>query len=127
VGLAQLEKAESRIEHVKRVFGCYRDRLVDMHDYRLISIDVSAGEIPLYVEILTPDRDRLVAYLSKRDIQTRPFYPDIDRAEYLTVDGDFPNARVFAEQGLILPCGPTQPLENVDKVLDALGEFTEVL
>lgn len=123
VGLAQLEKASSRVEHVLRVHERYRQGLERHPEFKLIPVDVAAGEIPLYVEILSESREDLIAFLAHREIQTRPFYPDLDRAEHLQAVGEYPNSRVFGEQGLILPCGPTQSLENVDFVLGALDSF----
>jgi dTDP-4-amino-4,6-dideoxygalactose transaminase len=64
-----------------------------------------------------------MGYLEAHGIQTRPFYPDLDQAHYLGNTGAFCNARRFGESGLFLPCGPDQPIENVDTVLEVLRSF----
>ncbi len=123
IGIAQLARAPKRIEHVKAVYGRYEAGIAELPFLKLIPFAVAAGEIPLYVEVLCDDRARLVDYLSEQGIQTRPFYPDLDRAGYLQNEGDFPNSRGFGDKGLFLPCGPEQPLENIDRVLEILRAF----
>jgi len=65
--------------------------------------------------------------LASRNIQTRPIYPDLDTAPHLNCDEDFPNTRIFGKQGLVLPCGPDQPLENVSRVIEVLCSIGERL
>jgi len=87
---------------------------------KLIPVHIENGEIPLYVEILVEERENLMGYLESRNIQTRRIYPDLDSARHLGIREDLPNARVFAKQGLVLPCGPDQPTDNVERVLETL-------
>ena len=90
---------------------------------KLIPVHVEDGEIPLYVEVLVEEREKLMEFLNSRNIQTRPIYPDLDTASHLECSEEFPNARVFGRQGLLLPCGPDQPMENIGRVLRALEQY----
>ena len=94
-----------------------------MSHVRMVPVDVAAGELPLYVEILSEDRDELAAYLEHHGVQTRPFLPNLDRSHHLTAGGYFPHASEFEAKGLFLPSGPRQPLENADRVLELLHGF----
>jgi len=123
LGIVQLSRVEKRIDYMKQIYEKYRKALPRFPFLSLIPIDVDAGEIPLYIEVLCQKRDELVAFLKTKGIQTRPFYPDLNCAEHLKNTGDYPNARRFGEQGLVLPCGPEQPLDNIDCVLEALDTF----
>lgn len=123
VGLVQLGRVARRIEQLKGVYARYARGLAQIPAVRLIPVDEAAGELPLYCEVLSPRREALIAYLAARGIQTRPFYPDLDKAEHLKCAGEFPNARVFGAQGLYLPCGPEQAGANIERVLEALREF----
>ena len=89
----------------------------------LIPVDLEAGAVPIYIEVLVPRREELIAHLATRGIQTRPFYPDLDKAAYMENPGTFPRSEVFGSQGLFLPSGPDQPLESVDRVIEALRAF----
>ena len=81
------------------------------------------GEIPLYVEVMLAEREKLMRYLELNNIQTRAIYPDLDSAKHLDCHEAFPNAQLFGKQGLVLPCGPDQPMENVDLVLRLLQTY----
>ncbi len=120
IGLAQLSRVERNIAHIHKVYAKYAEGLREFPFLELIPVNVSGGEIPLYVEVLCDKREKLMKFLAARGIQTRPFYPDLDRASYLKNSDDFPRSRRFSQRGVFLPCGPEQPLENVDHVLEAL-------
>jgi perosamine synthetase len=126
IGIAQLARAPERIERAKAVYARYEEGLAKLIFLKLIPLDVARGEVPLYIEVLCDDRRKVIDYLSAHDIQTRPFYPDLNLAPYLSNSADFPNSRVFGERGLFLPCGPEQPLENIDRVVHVLSRFTSV-
>ena len=123
IGLVQLEKVNERIENLKNIYEKYKSGLAGLSFLKLIQVDLESGEIPLYIEVLVKERERLVAYLLLNNIETRLFYPDLDSAIHLKCTGDFPNAHLFGMQGLVLPCGPDQPVENIDKVLRLLQEY----
>ena len=67
--------------------------------------------------------EELIEYLESNDIQSRPVSPDLDSAKYLDCNEIFPNSQLFGKQGLILPCGPDQPIENVNRVLKLLQSY----
>jgi len=123
IGIEQIRKLPKHIERVKAVYKRYASVLEKFPFLKLIPVNIESGEIPIYVEVLSPERDKLIKYLADNAIQTRPFYPDLDTADYIDCFGDFPNSRKFGRQGLFLPCGPGQSLEDIDRVLEALRLF----
>lgn len=123
VGLAQLARAADRITHVRRIYARYAEGLDKLAYLRLIPVSVSDGEVPLWVEALCPERGTLMEYLNTHGVETRRFLPDLHMSPHLGVQGPFPNSRLFAEQGLFLPCGPDQPLDNVDRVIELLCSY----
>lgn len=122
-GLAQLSRAPDRISHINAIYSKYKAAVDELPFLTLVPIKVLAGEIPLYSEILCQERDRLARFLGSQGIQTRIVPPDLSIAKYIENDGNFPNSKVFGAQGLYLPCGPEQPLENVDRVVEVLRSF----
>ena len=123
IGLIQLDKVKERINNLVQIHKTYREGLSDIDYIKFLNVDIENGEIPLYSEILIKDRHNLVEHLKSNNIETRPFYPDLDTAKHLQSDDNFPNAHIFGEQGLVLPSGPAQELENIDKVIKALRRF----
>ena len=94
-----------------------------LNDVANLMVEADCGEIPIYIEVLCQDRDKLVYFLGRHGIQTRPFYPDLNQAQYLKSECTFPNSTPFGAQGLFLPSGPDQPLENIDRVIEALHQY----
>ena len=123
LGLVQLGKVEERINNLKKIYSKYREALNEIEWLKLVPIHVEKGEIPLYVEVLVKERENLMQFLISRNIETRPIYPDLDTAKHLNSRDDFPNTRVFGKDGLVLPCGPDQPMENIERVLESLHLF----
>lgn len=124
-GLVQLDRVPERSAHVVALYRRYEKEIAEVDTLKLIPVNVSNGELPLYVEVLCRERKRLIEFLDSRGIQARPFPPSLNTSDYLGSSGDFPHSRVFGEEGLYLPCGPDQPLENVEPVAGALRDFAQ--
>lgn len=125
IGLVQLDRLSRRIEHVKEVYRMYEQGLSDLPFITMVPVNVEAGEIPIYIEVLCQNRQRLMDYLRARGIQARPFQPDLNTAAHLHTSRAFPNSRRFGEEGLCLPSGGEQPLENVCRVIQTLHDFAK--
>ncbi len=122
-GIVQLSLASERIAHVKAVYGRYMAAVAKLNFMQMIPVKVDQGEVPLYVEVFCKERKSLMEFLKVRGIQLRPSLPSLHTSSYFGQGGAFPNSLKFAEQGMYLPCGPSQSLENVDRVIECLNEF----
>ena len=120
IGIVQLSRVPVRIAHLRVVYAKYAAAIAELPFLKLIPVKVSNGEVPLYVEALCSEREKLMDFLSSQGIQTRPFLPDLHLSPHLKNAGNFPNSKVFSEQGMFLPSGPEQPLENIDHVIETL-------
>ena len=123
IGLTQLDRVPKRIQHINEVYLRYKNGIRDFSFLKLIPVDIAKGEIPIYVEVLCKEREKLIDFMASHNIQARPFYPCLHTAKHLSASGEFPNADVFGSQGLVLPCGPEQPFENIDRVIETLRLF----
>jgi dTDP-4-amino-4,6-dideoxygalactose transaminase len=123
IGVVQLAKLPQRVEKARAIYEAYRRGIETLGQVRLIPVDLEAGEVPVYAEVLCAHRERLLVHLASHDIEARPFYPDLDHAAYLGNEGAFPNSRKYGSEGVYLPSGPAQPMENVHRVIEALRSF----
>ena len=82
--------------------------------FRLIPVNLEAGEVPVYNEFLVENRTKWIQRLEADKIESRPFYPYIDKASYFGEQNlDFPNSRKYGLEGIYLPSGPGQTIKNV--------------
>jgi dTDP-4-amino-4,6-dideoxygalactose transaminase len=124
IGLVQLAQSKQRIASVKAVQRRYAAGLAEMPFIKMVPVNEAAGEVPLYVEALSDERERILRFMEEKDIQIRPLLPDLHLSPHLKNTGEsFPNSRKFSEEGMYLPGGPSQPIENVDRVIAALAEY----
>jgi perosamine synthetase len=123
IGITQLDLLPGRIEKVKTIYKLYEEGLKGLPFIKIIPVDVAAGEIPVYIEILCASRQKFIDFLATRGIQCRPFYPDLNYARYFNNLGSYPNAEPFGLNGVYLPAGPEQPIENILGVINVIKEF----
>lgn len=123
IGLVQLGRLDERIKKVKAIYSRYMEGMKDLPFLTFVPVNIEAGEVPIYIEILCKERERLIRFLAERGIQARPFYPDLNNAAYFNNHGEFPNSRQYGDKGVYLPSGPSQSLENVERVIKALQSF----
>lgn len=119
----QLMKVKERIASLNKVYQLYEAGLTNVDAVRLIPVSIDSGEIPLYTEVLCERREALVSFLAEHNVQVRPFYPNINTASYLDCAGKYPHSEIYSSQGLVLPCGPGQSQENIEKTLSLLTRF----
>ena len=105
------------------VYHKYTTGVAELPFLRLLPVDIESGELPLYAEVLCAERDRLRGFLRSRDIETRPVPPNLSISGYIEKEPSYPNSDAFAEQAMYLPCGPEQPLENIDRVVETLWAY----
>jgi perosamine synthetase len=120
IGIEQLKKLPSRLEYLKEIYFSYLEGLKNT-ELESIPVDIQSGEIPVYIEYLVSNRETFIDKLASEGIDSRPFYPDLDKATYFSQDGiDFQNSRKYGTNGIYLPCGPTQPKKNIQRVINTI-------
>lgn len=122
---SQLDKIKEKTNSFINIYETYNEGLNKLSCVKIIPSKISEGEIPIWIEVLSPVRDRLFEFLKKREIETVKFYPSIHRSAHLKIldQNAHPNSVFFEQRGLILPCGPQISIDSINIVIDALREF----
>jgi len=123
IALTQLDRLQERIRQITRVHQAYANGLQGHPCISLLPAKVDQGEIPIYMECMTPERDRLVADMAALGIELRPMYPDLHVASHFRCEGSFDHARRFGRECSVLPCGPDRSPAEIDQVLQALWDW----
>lgn len=123
IGHAQLTRTEDRAEYVAQLHRIYNERLDELPFIDIVPVDVAGGEVPLWAEVASDERDELISYLSAHGVGTyQPLY-SVCRSPHLGCEGEFPHSHAHDRRIFILPCGPAQPLENIGRVCDLLERY----
>jgi dTDP-4-amino-4,6-dideoxygalactose transaminase len=125
IGIIQLGLLPERIKRSRQVYERYKIGLNNHPSVQLI--ENRDYEVGPYIEVLAQNRDGLRNYLRVQhiEIETRPFYPDLNTASYWVErnSAELPNSMKFAAHGLYLPSGPSILDEDIDYVLGAIWKF----
>ncbi|MAG98014.1 MAG: pyridoxal phosphate-dependent aminotransferase [Rhodospirillaceae bacterium] len=122
IGLWQIRRLPEKAAHCNAIYNRYAAALADLSFVDLVPVAVAAGEVAVWTEVTSPQRAAIVAHLAAQGVETRPFLPCVHSAAHFA-GGTFPNSERFHAEGFNLPCGPAQPLDNVDRAIAALQTF----
>jgi perosamine synthetase len=127
IGVGQWTKVDEKTEHILHVYQRYESGLKNLDYISLIPVDTQAGQLPLLVDVQSPYREEIASFLESQDVEISKFHPALHNATYLASAADhddFPNATRFALEGFVLPSGPSQSMDNVDRVIDLLSNWS---
>jgi perosamine synthetase len=125
LAISQMDKISEKINAFITTYQIYSEALQKISCVKIIPSNLIAGEIPIWIEVISPDRDKIFNFLKAKEIESVKFYPSLHRSTHLKASELelFPNSLLFEEQGLLLPCGPHITREEIDRVTSALHEF----
>src|SRR5262249_6764479 len=103
----------------------YREGLAGLPFLSILPVAIENGEVALWTEVMSPQREDLMDYLAARGVQTRKFVPCCHTGPHFAAQGPFRNSERFARDGFNLPCGPDFDLGLVDKTIEIISEFAD--
>lgn len=126
LGLAQLEKI-NLMEGIKiKNAKIYRDLL---KDEKIIQLppqkDWAKNVFWLYSIVLkkTGLRDKLIAYLKDKGIETRPFFVPMHKLPMYKQKGRFPNTEYLSRNGISFPSGLTLAVKDIEYICSGVKKF----
>ena len=123
IGLGQLDKLQEKIKRVCDIYKIYNEALSENSKCNLLPVDILSGEVPLYVEAYSEQREDLINYLNVNNIGTSRFHLPLHSARYLDSPDNFPCANELSKNAFILPSGPSQSLDNVYKCAELINHW----
>lgn len=103
VGLAQLERAKSRIDHLKKVYSHYQNNIEQCDHVRLMPFNYGKGEFPLWPELNSIHKESIKLELNSKNIGFRDvWYPLNTQKPFLNSDL-FPISAKLSRETLWLP------------------------
>jgi len=122
VALGQFKDLKKRMERIKSTLATYRHNLPKQ--ITLLPFDLNSGELPLWIDCVAENRDKLYNYLSERKIFCRKFWlPLHNQKPYMGNDRDFPNSTRLYDKALWLPSAFTFEDNDIMHICDVIKSF----
>ncbi|MGE5389740.1 MAG: DegT/DnrJ/EryC1/StrS family aminotransferase [Deltaproteobacteria bacterium] len=122
IGIEQMKKLEWRVNRKKEIGRLYEQMLTGIAGVKSIQTDYEET-VPWFFDILADDRGELMAYLNKRDIGSREFYPPLHSQPAYGYKGLFPVTEQISTKGLWLPSSSFLTDDDIGLVCDRIRMF----
>lgn len=123
LAIAQFGKIESRKELLLSQYKLYKKELkIDQIRF----FDYKVDEIPLWVDVMVEERQKLVDFLKSHEIFSRECWPAVHKNPPYIHNGNdskFPNASFASENVLWLPNGPAIDAEKIKYISNKIKEY----
>ena len=126
IGTAQLPKLNERLRHVRQVYERYVRGCESLKEIRIVPVDVGSGQVPILVDARSRRRKEMATFFKQEGIELLEFHKPFHTAPYLKGQGYFPNASKLSSECFNLPCGPAQPLGNVERCVELLRRWDSI-
>lgn len=122
IALGMLEDFQSRLDRLRVIYSMYSEGLYGLENLRLLPVDLSMGEVPLLIDIISADRKLHINSLNNHDIPTCNYHKSLSYAPGV-VSQYLPNSEFFSSSVFHPPCGPDQDLKVIDRTIKILRAF----
>ncbi|MDC0110941.1 DegT/DnrJ/EryC1/StrS family aminotransferase [Alphaproteobacteria bacterium] len=123
LAIPQFINHQWKANSLTKLHNYYQDNL-NCRSLAILNIDKDLGAVPVYVEGYAEDREDLILFLNSHDVHVSRYHNPIHTAKYLhSCQNKFDNAERFASNTFILPCGPSQNIRDIDRVLELLNKY----
>lgn len=125
MGLNQLKDIAWRISTKKSIYNAYQHLLGSMHEIMFLPMNTDYT-CPWFADVFVLQRDELVKHLAKRNIGSRPIYPELTSQKTnhrWFQPKSLRKSKYYAEHGLWLPSSLNLNWANLNQIAEAIKEF----
>ncbi len=124
VGLGQLTQLDKRIAHIRMIYRIYEKELEDVKEITIFPFDIKSGELPQWIDAHANNREGLLGFLSKNNIDFRRLWHPIHKQiPYKKSDKNFPNSIKMSPKSFWLPSAFVLTESDVKKVCILIKKF----
>lgn len=124
LALAQFRKIEERKKMLINQFNHYKKELQNLEKIKFFPF--GEEEIPLWVDVVVKNREKLIEYLKSNEIYSRACWPALHMNppyQYQGKNKDFPNSSFLSDNVLWLPNGPAINQEQMSYICGKIKNF----
>jgi perosamine synthetase len=120
IGIEQMKKVPERIIRLREIFDLYYDQIGTLCNMIRPQSD---SWIPWFVDIFVKNREELIEFLKKHNIQTRPTYPEINKTPMYYSNDTLPISNYISTNGLFLPTHTLLTNTEINYICDIITVF----
>jgi dTDP-4-amino-4,6-dideoxygalactose transaminase len=123
IGINELKNIKQKKANCKKIFNLYRNQ-VKNKKVKVFDPEYSKNEFPLYVMAVVENKNKFINYMKKKKVQIRPLPPPISSANYFIKKKiKLNNSQYIYKKFIYLPCGPSQKIEDIKRVIKIINKF----
>jgi len=126
IGIEQMKKLPARVSRKQHMYWQYIEMLAGYEEKITPINTVLDNCAPWYMDFLCEDRDDLISYLGKHEIEAQPFYQPIHRMPYYKKEfgkQKFPEAEYVSEHGIWLPSSIKLTDMDIERICTVIINF----
>jgi len=127
LGIAQMKKVETILRQRRSDADYYRSGLGEIKGLTVPTGQPYANPVYQLYSVLTENRDALIAYLEKKGIMTKIYFPPVHKTHYyqnvLGYSCTLPVTEAVSDTIISLPFYPGIPRSDLDYVIQAIKDF----
>jgi len=124
IGIQQTKRLQKRMACKKEMYSLYKELLSKVETVKFIETNLEETT-PWFMDILVPERDKLIVYLKEKGIGSRPIYPALHSQPAYKEKGSYSVAEKIAEEALWLPSSVTLTNEQIEYICKQINIFFE--
>ena len=120
IGIEQMKKVPERVIRLREIFDLYYSHIGTLCNMIYPQND---SWIPWFVDIFVENREDLMEFLKKHNIQTRPTYPEINKTPMYYCNDTLPISHYISTNGLFLPTHTLLTNTEINYICDIIKVF----
>jgi perosamine synthetase len=121
---AQLTRVDHRIAHLKHIYSFYKSYLNPNLQVNLLNFDVANGELPLWPEYMSKNRNKLEKIFQKNKIDYRKIWKPITSQVPYFEDSEYPNSLSASTNILWLPSSFNLKPRDLKKITEVINSIS---
>jgi perosamine synthetase len=120
IGIEQMKKVPERVIRLREIFDLYYSHIGTLCNMICPQND---SWIPWFVDIFVENREDLMEFLKKHNIQTRATYPEINKTPMYYSEQTLPVSHYISKNGLFLPTHTLLSNAEINYICDIIKVF----
>jgi len=116
VALGQLKHLSKRINFLQEIYQSYKRNLQNCQHQKLLQFDTLRGELPLWPEIWSDDREKVLQKMTKNKIGFREIWHPVNSQPHYNSGRLTPNSKSISEHIFWLPSAFTLTKNDIEEI-----------